>query len=292
VPWAETGIPPVYDWLARQPGHDAVVELPIGLAANDAADMVLSARHWRPLVNGYSGFAPTSSFFRVALAAFPDESTLRLLHDVGVRWVVVHSSDLPPRSPTACDGGLGPLAAHAVIAHREADSCVIEVRSAPEAPPSPPDRPVSLTGITLTSSDGKRPRLADDGRIEPHWTRVVDHTQEDWLQLDFPEPHAISRLVIDLGRHFGEYLRRWRLETSDDGLAWKPIAGDDNAMPPLTEMRADPSRLRTELRIGSPVATRHVRIVRPKSEAQNPLDLWTSWRIWGINALHAYERAS
>ena len=58
--------PPVYRWLAEQPGRDAVVHLPMldvyGLerrpAFHESVYMVYSTLHWKPLVNGYAGIEP------------------------------------------------------------------------------------------------------------------------------------------------------------------------------------------------------------------------------------------
>ena len=58
--------PPVYRWLAEQPGRDAIVELPMldgyGLerrpAFHESVYMVYSTLHWKPLVNGYAGIEP------------------------------------------------------------------------------------------------------------------------------------------------------------------------------------------------------------------------------------------
>lgn len=56
-PAVEPAGAPVYAWLAgvRVPG--AVLELPIGFDY-DAEHVFRSTAHWRPLINGYSGFAP------------------------------------------------------------------------------------------------------------------------------------------------------------------------------------------------------------------------------------------
>src|SRR4029450_5022828 len=54
------GVSPIYDALQNSE-HVAVLELPIfpriGISRN-ARYMVNSIRHWKPLVNGYSGFVP------------------------------------------------------------------------------------------------------------------------------------------------------------------------------------------------------------------------------------------
>jgi len=289
VPWSKTGIPPVYDWLARQPGREAMLELPIGMPAEDAASMLMSTRHWRPLVNGYSGFAPMAPFLRRFLLELPDDRTVRLLHDVGVRWIVVHPADMPPSG--LCRTVPEKLAPHVAIAYRDDGACVLEILGAPAPPSRPADRPVSLAAATITGSDGSSAAAAIDGRLDSHWVRAVDAGEEAWLQLDLPEPHAISRLVVALGPHFGEYLRQWRIEASDDGATWRSVATDDNAMPPLVGVRADPSRLETELRLDEPVTTRHLRLVRPAAIPRTPADLFPNWRRWGVHELEVHATA-
>jgi hypothetical protein len=87
------GIPAIYDELANKPGA-VVVELPFfpGSAFfHNAPYMLNSTRHWRPLLNGYSGFRPASyeDSFKAA-AGFPEERSLAALHELGVTHMVVH----------------------------------------------------------------------------------------------------------------------------------------------------------------------------------------------------------
>jgi hypothetical protein len=52
-------IPPVYRFVSQLPQDAALVELPFGEVAFEVRYMYYSTAHWRPLVNGYSGGAPT-----------------------------------------------------------------------------------------------------------------------------------------------------------------------------------------------------------------------------------------
>jgi hypothetical protein len=92
------GIPRVYDLLATQ--RDAVLaEFPFFSPRHIARNgryVLASTRHWRPLVNGYSGFDPASyrrhsDLFRT----FPDEAALDALVQAGVTHVTVYLEDLP-----------------------------------------------------------------------------------------------------------------------------------------------------------------------------------------------------
>ncbi len=292
VGWAGRTMPNVYRWLAAQPGRDAVAELPIGLPATDAADMIMSSVHWKPLVNGYSGFTPTMSFFRGFFAAFPSPSTIRFLHQLGVRWVVVHPADMPPMRRALCSWGAAKLGAYAGIVYGDQFSCVIEIRGEPPAPLSPPpDRPIVLADATVTTSSGDDARAAIDGRLDTHWTETVDRSHESWLQLDLPQPRTISRLIVQLGPHFGEFMRQWRIDTSLDGVVWQTAGVDRNAVPPLLEMRRDPARLSSEMQLEHPISAKHVRLVRPAAEGPD-FDLWDNWTSWGVHELQLFEAAS
>ena len=87
------GVPPIYESLAAEP-HAVVVELPMpggfGWFGN-ARYMVHATRHWQPMLNGYSGFAPASFNEHVrALATFPDRAAIAALAQIGVTHVFVH----------------------------------------------------------------------------------------------------------------------------------------------------------------------------------------------------------
>jgi hypothetical protein len=292
VPWAADGLPSVYRWLGAQPGRDAVLEMPVGIPVADATYMVMSAAHWKPLVNGYSGFTPTMSFFRGAMFTFPSPPALRLLHEIGVRWVVLHPARMFPRQAGLCTADPAKFAPYATLAYRDATSCVFEIQQAPPPPPTPPDRRVALSGANVTTSDGTPVPVAVDGRDGTGWHEPIDPRTERWLQLDLPAPRTISRLVLELGPHFGDYLRQWRIETSLDGQTWTTATADVNGMPPLVGMLTDPAHLTQELRLTTPTPAAHLRIVRPSADTRVPaFDLWSNWTQWGVHELELYEPA-
>lgn len=100
------GIPAVYDVLADE-SNAVVVEFPfypVGLVDKNARYLLASTRHWKPLVNGYSGFTP-ASYVRHAeqLEGFPDTRSLEALRAMGVTHVVVHVDDMPELTPALTD---------------------------------------------------------------------------------------------------------------------------------------------------------------------------------------------
>ena len=88
-------IPPVYDWLSEQPGAGAVLVLPIHEAddiTEEAWPMYYSTRHFKPLVNGFSGWWPNDYWELVGrLRYFPTSASLRLLLErAPVEYIVIH----------------------------------------------------------------------------------------------------------------------------------------------------------------------------------------------------------
>jgi hypothetical protein len=87
------GIPAAYGVIAADPSA-VVAEFPFfpveGVFRN-AAYVLNSTAHWKPLVNGYSGFTPASYVDNArVLRAFPDDDARTRLQALGVTHVVVH----------------------------------------------------------------------------------------------------------------------------------------------------------------------------------------------------------
>lgn len=89
------GVPPVYEVLRTAPGA-VVVEMPMfepRAAFGGAMYMLNSTSHWRPIVNGYSGFLPASyaqAWSR--LRDFPGFNALEFMHRQGITHVVLHKT--------------------------------------------------------------------------------------------------------------------------------------------------------------------------------------------------------
>jgi hypothetical protein len=86
-------VPEVYAAIRNEP-HAVVVELPFPIPTQwflNGPYMVNSTGHWRPILNGYSGFRPASYERSYAsVRQFPEDSSLISLNGLGVTHVVVH----------------------------------------------------------------------------------------------------------------------------------------------------------------------------------------------------------
>jgi len=95
IPYARfEGIPRIYEVVAGLPDTGALAELPMYPSTaifRNGAYVLASTVHWRPLVNGYSGFVPASYVQSArALRAFPTRRSLAFLERLGVRLLIVH----------------------------------------------------------------------------------------------------------------------------------------------------------------------------------------------------------
>jgi hypothetical protein len=87
------GIPRIYQALGDS-SVDAVAEFPFyppPAIHRNARYVLNSTAHWKPLVNGYSGFVPAGyAGIAEALRDFPDDRSRAELRRLGVTHVVVH----------------------------------------------------------------------------------------------------------------------------------------------------------------------------------------------------------
>lgn len=97
------GIPGIYRLLAREPARVVLVEVPFyppeAIFMN--AEYVLnSTAHWRPLMNGYSGYTP-ESYREVAWPFwnFPAEGSIAAMRAAGVTHIVVHPDRFDHEGP-------------------------------------------------------------------------------------------------------------------------------------------------------------------------------------------------
>ena len=89
--------PAVYEWLRDAPAG-VVVEYPVGglegrIGPEDPTYMYYSTAHWKPLLNGYSGFAPPSYVELLErMREFPSAASIEYLRAREARYLLVHSA--------------------------------------------------------------------------------------------------------------------------------------------------------------------------------------------------------
>jgi len=96
-------IPPVYHWLAEQPGQFAIAEIPMGDIWDDIRYIYYSTVHWKNLVNGYSGYFPPAYTERAKqISEFPAPEAIAALQQIGATHLIFHAAQTgrpAPESP-------------------------------------------------------------------------------------------------------------------------------------------------------------------------------------------------
>jgi hypothetical protein len=88
------GIPAIYSLLAHEPGRVVLVEVPFypPQAVFENGTYVLnSTAHWRPLMNGYSGYTPGAyRQYAATFWYFPQEHAIQAMRGAGATHVMIH----------------------------------------------------------------------------------------------------------------------------------------------------------------------------------------------------------
>jgi hypothetical protein len=87
--------PEVYRTLLRQPEDSVLLELPLGQPDYDVRAVYYSTIHWRPLINGYSGFFPPYyGLLTTALSEIPrhPDVSLEAIWSSGATHAIVHEA--------------------------------------------------------------------------------------------------------------------------------------------------------------------------------------------------------
>jgi hypothetical protein len=94
------GVPAVYSLLAEERGPVVLVEVPFwpASAVFENGDYLVNATaHWRPLMNGYSGYVPASYRERAqTFWFFPRAHAIEAMRKAGVTHVMIHPEHFAP----------------------------------------------------------------------------------------------------------------------------------------------------------------------------------------------------
>ena len=92
---------PVDYWLQSQPDQGPVVQMPFSLA-EDQEQTYYTLIHEKPYVGGFFNAFPPEQYARIkpVLDQFPDQSSIDLLHKLGVKYVLVAVDDYPDPKAT------------------------------------------------------------------------------------------------------------------------------------------------------------------------------------------------
>jgi hypothetical protein len=221
-----TQIPEVYRWLGRQDDVRVVADVPAAryrLERLDALPMYFSTAHWKPTVQGFTGyFPPTYHFTRWRLFHFPAPESVAFLRRFGVDTLVVQPGPAGPPPWAMADARWetsGPFAGGHVVLRLSASS-------GPAFPLAarPPLRELDRAAWKVQGSY-PHPERAVDGDPATAWgTGQREQVRGDFYRIGFPRPVPVAR--VSLATRGEDFPMQVRLlgETPDQG--WIEIPFD------------------------------------------------------------------
>ena len=278
-------VPPTYRWLAGEPGDAVVLELPMhDWIPDESVYLYFATIHRKTLVNGYSGFIPASSFLaRDVFRDFPDGESLDFLRLFGVTRVIVHAKMLPggpdgearkrleasadPRlklvrrfsytfsRPNSLSNELGEDLVYSFTPGPD-DGRADERDALERTAPIPPD------GWTITAhprSEGTK--ALTDGDLTTVWSAGETKRSGQFIEIDLGRVRDLDAISLRAGSSFHDYGLGFRIEVSEDGSGWAPVAARYSRAEFLRELLRNQIEAGQTLRFDA-VRARRVRIVQ------------------------------
>jgi hypothetical protein len=263
-------IPEVYRWLAAQPGHFAVVELPLPartrVGATECPRLYYSTYHHKQLLNGYSGFFPPVYDALVRrYETQPVRQSVRDFRDLGARMIIFHASEM--RAPQARRQlkSLAGLSQDVRPEARFGDDTVFEILPLRSGSKASSERPgtVRLPREGWSAAAGvneTRASLAIDGSLDTRWDTAGPQEKGQWFELDLGRAVLLQGISLKLGPDPRDYPRGIRVETSPDSVRWTTVAQEEAVVVPIRSLLR-PGRAEVDVSF-KPATARFLRLVQ------------------------------
>jgi len=239
-------LPAVYRWLASEGSNSPILELPLPLSQQRDRNLpeifrvYCSTLHWRPMINGYSGFLPPLyREMRRRWEKLPPQQTIRDAQLLGVRYVILHTNEFDDREKLAqVREGLAAMEPANRLVRREGLAEIWEL--------APVDRAATFRSqgaersilrrkgwAAQSSVYGSRTMRAIDNRIETWWDGGPLEPGT-WFILDLGGVHPLRGIELKLKKHGQNYPHGVVLEVSTSGESWRVMSSEEFAVLPIT----------------------------------------------------------
>lgn len=236
-------IPPIYMAICDLPETAALIELPMpgqNWSYEDwrgALRMYYSTVHGKRIVNGYSGYYPPGhKVIRDAMEGFPDPRAMRLLRDLSITHILIHTDAHRALEGQAMVEALAKLPQEAELISKADKSYLYRLK--PVAPP-PPFKPGPEAGNraawrATTSSNPEGAFAAIDGDPKTSWGSNQTQTIGEFFEVDFGKDETVSQIEILQGAQPLDYPRSFVVEGRKEEGDWVPVLNVPVGVPDIT----------------------------------------------------------
>ncbi len=228
-PLGET--PEVYKWLENEKGDFPIIELPIDNPMLNVQYVYYSTVHRKKLVNGYSGFFPSSDFFIQEASLHNMQTLIDFLNFIKVKYLIVHREHLNEIQIE----WIKELKDRLVFKRTFFYDDIYELLSTSDAKMKPLDlsrfkeiKPDKWEAFSDYNTD--LAGFAFDGNPETRWHSGKPQKYGIRFTLDLQRVYRINAVSIELGRYYRDYPRGLALKTSSDGILWEDVRIGNNVL--------------------------------------------------------------
>ena len=217
-------IPAVYKWIDENTPSDAVL-FEIGFDSDwnewksqTTRYMYYSIYHWRPLVNGYSGFTPSfTSNVAKESRIFPTTRLLSVLRDIETDYIVIHSDRVDDWNAEQVIALIKEHSDLELVAQFDSDYVILLHHI---EPPSLVDElPASvISGHKVTSNSGQADKYLEAGNVYLAGGQVVKALEQYAIALDRPYLGQLALEARDYATAHSEYAKAAAIEPRHAGL--------------------------------------------------------------------------
>jgi hypothetical protein len=281
-------IPEIYSYVKALPEGSSLIELPMPQRILDrgreALPMYYSTFHRKKLVNGYSGyFPPGYSIIFESTEAFPSDETFRLLRDLEVEYVLIHTqgwrADKGNQMQALLQGFPDRVELKAVAGGD------FLYRLLPQEEQAAEERRRWEVGNRTTwkawsSSNVFKTKLAFDGDPSTGWTTETPQREGDFFYLDLDKPVQAAEVELSLAGKPLDYPRGFMVESSLDGEHWVLLNWTPFLVPHITKANIQNLTPCTLVISFEALPLRYLRIKLTRSHRVHH---------WSIQEIHCYK---
>ena len=201
--------------LQRSDLAGPVIELPLGESWLDAPAQFRGIDHGRPVVNGYSGYAPPHYRLLSTALRLDDGDVLHGLTSRTPLVAVLNRREEIDRWRRIVEGQQGTLVAEGP----QFQIYQLQRDSRPAATAPDPPLPIRVIGA---SADLENVDLMLDGNLQSHWNSQRAQAGGEYIVVDLGASRHVTAVQLTSGPYVSDYPRRLAVDCSGDGSEWQP----------------------------------------------------------------------
>lgn len=241
---------------------DAIVELPLGTPDADFGAIYRSMQHGRPIVNGYSGYAPPH-YLPLAHAIRDGQYAAIAEPSTGTIGVAI---DRTRGDGSTLERGLEQLGLQPPVRH---DNWTMFLMPGRPTPPRPLGAPIGLAGVHASLKGGDVGRMLD-GDVRTAWGTGLPQIGGEEVMLDLGSEHPIGAVVLDMGAFSFGHPRLLDVELSSDGRTWRRAWSGETSVLAVRGAIAQPERAPLTIGIDGGQTARYIRLRQNGNEPGIP----------------------